>query len=579
MDILYKNNPLERILIGLNAAATAAVAGIALGDFGFYEPLFSQQITYAILICSTLFFIAEKIIRFFNARSKKDYFAARWFELIFIVLLLILFYYAGALWAMSIYLLLEIITKICRTLVNLAASGKSPAIAMVGIFIFLILTGTVLLMLPKSNTAHSLSFIDSLFTATSATCVTGLVVKDTGTDFTIVGQTIILVLIQLGGLGIVIFGAVFALFFGQALNVRQSVAMQDLLNAQTVSRIANIITFIFITTIGIEAIGAVCLYNMWDISTLPTDPFHGRWFYSIFHSVSAFCNAGFGLFSDSLVKYNTDWRIYTVIGPLIILGGLGFFVLYNLAYILKDRIIRIIMKRIRPSRRFETGQPKRIQLQTKIVLFVSSVLIIFGTFFLLAIQNNTGKEKIALADAFFQSVTARTAGFNSIDINALSVPAKMILMILMFIGGSPGSAAGGIKTVTLAILIMAVYSTIRKRTEVEIFNRCIPLVMVGKALTVILMFTAVLFTSTFLLAITERGSSFETSAIAFEAASALGTVGLTCGITPALTTVGKIIIIITMLIGRLGPLTLLATLTFNIKPARFNYPTEAVVVG
>ena len=579
MDILYNNRPLERILIGLNAAATAAVVGIAFGDFGYYEPLFSQQMTYAILICSTLFFIAEKIIRFFNARSKKDYFAARWFELIFVGLLLILFYYAGALWAMSIYLLLEIITKICRTLVNLAASGKSPAVAMVGIFIFLILTGTVLLMLPKSSTARSLNFIDSLFTATSATCVTGLVVKDTGADFTIIGQTVILALIQLGGLGIVIFGAVFALFFGQALNVRQSVAMQDLLNAQTVSRIANIITFIFIATVSIEAVGAVCLYNMWDISTLPTDPFHGRWFYSIFHSISAFCNAGFGLFSDSLVKYNMNWRIYAVICPLIILGGLGFFVLYNIAYILKDKIRHIIMKKMRPWQKFETGQPKRLQLQTKIVLFVSSVLIIFGIFFLLAIQNNTGKEKIDLADAFFQSVTARTAGFNSIDINALSAPAKMILMILMFIGGSPGSAAGGIKTVTLAVLIMAVYSTIRKRTEVEIFNRCIPLVIVGKAITVILMFTAVLFAATFLLAVTEKHSSFETSAIAFEAASALGTVGLTCGITPALTTAGKIIIIITMLIGRLGPLTLLATMTFNIKPARFNYPTEAVVVG
>jgi trk system potassium uptake protein TrkH len=369
------------------------------------------------------------------------------------------------------------------------------------------------------------------------------------------------------------------LFFGQALNVRQSVAMQDLLNAQTVSRIANIITFIFIATVGIEAIGALCLYNMWDISALPTDPFHGRWFYSIFHSVSAFCNAGFGLFSDSLVKYNMNWRIYAIICPLIIFGGLGFSVLFNLAYVLKDKIRHIVMKKMRPWQKFEIGQPKRIQLQTKIVLFVSSVLILSGIVFLLIIQNNTGKEKISLADAFFQSVTARTAGFNSIDINALSEPAKMILMVLMFIGGSPGSAAGGIKTVTLAILIMAVYSTIRKRTEVEIFNRCIPLVMVGKALTVILMFAVVLFTSTLLLTVTERSSDFQTSAIAFEAASALGTVGLTCGITPALTTAGKIIIILTMLIGRLGPLTLLALMTFNIKPARFNYPTEAVVVG
>jgi trk system potassium uptake protein TrkH len=198
---------------------------------------------------------------------------------------------------------------------------------------------------------------------------------------------------------------------------------------------------------------------------------------------------------------------------------------------------------------------------------------------LLIIQNNTGKSHIDLADAFFQSVTARTAGFNTIDINALSVPAKMILIILMFIGGSPGGTAGGIKTVTLAIIVMAVYATVRKRAEVEIFKRCVPLVTIGKALTVVSLFTVVLFSATFLLTITERHNNFDASAIMFEATSALGTVGLSCGITPSLTTAGKIIIIITMLIGRLGPLTLLAVLTFNIKPTRYNYPTEAVVVG
>jgi trk system potassium uptake protein TrkH len=198
---------------------------------------------------------------------------------------------------------------------------------------------------------------------------------------------------------------------------------------------------------------------------------------------------------------------------------------------------------------------------------------------LLIIQNNTGKSHIDLADAFFQSVTARTAGFNTIDINALSVPAKMILIILMFIGGSPGGTAGGIKTVTLAIIVMAVYATVRKRAEVEIFKRCVPLVTIGKALTVVSLFMVVLFAATFLLTITERHNNFDASAIMFETTSALGTVGLSCGITPSLTTAGKIIIIITMLIGRLGPLTLLAVLTFNIKPARYNYPTEAVVVG
>lgn len=220
-----------------------------------------------------------------------------------------------------------------------------------------------------------------------------------------------------------------------------------------------------------------------------------------------------------------------------------------------------------------------MQLQTKIVIVMNLILIIAGTAFLLIIQNNTGKENIELTDAFFQAVIARTAGFNSIDISILSDPARFLMIILMLIGGSPASAAGGIKTVTFAVIIVTIYSAIRKRSEVEIFKRSIPLQIVGKAITVFFMFLFFSVTSSTLLSITERHSGIEFSAIMFETASALGTVGLSCGITPSLTTAGKIIIIITMLVGRLGPLTLLTLLTFNIRPARVNYPMQPVVVG
>lgn len=579
MEVLYRNKPLERLLILLNASVTAAVAGTALAQLGFYEHAIPDKIALGILIGSTAFFIVEKIIRFFNSRSKKDYLATRWFELLFVLVFAVLLISANFIWAMGLYLLIEIIAKICRTVVNLAASGKSPAVALVGLFILLILCGAVLLMLPKSHIDKPISFVDALFTAASATCVTGLAINDIGREFTVVGQTIILSLIQIGGLGIVIFGAVFALLFGQSLGVRQATAMQDLLSAQTVNKIANMIAFIFIATISIEFWGAACLYNMWDSAFPMPDYIKSKWFCSIFHSVSAFCNAGFGLFSKNLVEYSFNWRVYGIICPLIILGGLGFGVLHNLFDIMADRTSRIFRNIIPFAKKPAAHLPKKMQLQTRIVLFVTSLLLIFGTVFLLIIQNNTGDNKIDLGDAFFQSVSARTAGFNTIDINALSEPAKIMLIILMFIGGSPGSTAGGIKTVTLAIIVMAVYATIRKRTDVEIFNRSIPLVAVGKAFTVLSLFTVVLFTSGFLLTITERHNNFATSAIFFETASALGTVGLSCGITPGLTTAGKLIIIITMLIGRLGALTLLATLTLNLKPARFNYPTEPVVVG
>lgn len=571
MDIRYKNKTIERLLILTNVIVTTAVAATALLQLGFFKPILSDTQMYLIFTAAAFLFIAEKLVRFFNARSKKEYIHFFWFEFIFIALFVVLLFTASPLWALGVYLLLQIITKVCRTIVNLAAAGKSPAITFIGSFITIILCGTILLLLPRSFTAKSMSIIDALFTATSATCVTGLTVRNTGTDFTIVGQTVILCLIQLGGLGIVIFGAVFALLFGQALNVRQSAAMQDLLSAQTVSKIAKVIAFVFIATIIIEVCGAISLYKMWDVA--PPLPAHikSKWFCSIFHAVSAFCNSGLCLFSDSFVKYNFDWRLYAVICPLIILGGSGFGVLENLYDISANKIKSLFCA--------NCGRTPKMYLQTKIVLLITVILIGAGTAGLLILHNNTAEHHIDLADAFFQSVTARTAGFNSININALSMPAKMILMILMFIGASPGGTAGGIKTVTLAVIVMAVYATIRKRTEVEIFKRSIPLATVGKALTVVSLFMMVLFSATFLLTITERHNNFDTSAVMFEATSALGTVGLSCGITPALTTAGKIIIIITMLFGRLGPLTLLAVLTFNIKPARYNYPTEAVVVG
>ena len=581
-DILYKNKTLERLLILTNVAVTTAVIGTALLQLGFYRQILPYLWMCLILVAATVFFIVEKFIRFLNARAKRDFLSLWWYEFLFIAILLILLFTTDFLVALAVYLLFQIITKICRTMVNLAASARSPAGTFIGSFLVIILAGAGLLMLPRCHSYGTISPIDAIFTTTSATCVTGLTVLHTGKDFTIAGQTIILSLIQLGGLGIVIFGAVFAMLFGQSLNVRQSAAMQDLLSVQTAGRIARSIAFVFIATAVIEAAGAIVLLNMWEKTGPLPEYISNRWFCSIFHSVSAFCNAGLGLFPDNLMRYRIYHPVYSAICTLIVLGGLGFGVLENICNVLFDKIRRFLI-RCSTRRPLQNSQPKRILLQTKIVLTVTAILIVTGAVMLMIFQANTtgreNREKLTVGDALFQSITARTAGFNTIDINALSVPDKMILIVLMFIGGSPGGTAGGIKTVTLAIIIMACYATIRKRSEVEIFRRSIHTSAIYRAMTVTMFFAAVLLSATFVLTITERHSSFETSAIMFEAASALGTVGLSCGITPSLTTAGKIVIIITMLIGRLGPLTLLAVLTFNIKPARYNYPAESVVVG
>jgi trk system potassium uptake protein TrkH len=597
MKIAYKNNTVEKTLTVVKAVTSVLVVASFVILFGFERPLIPVQILFRIQIGMLVVFLAGKVIRFCNARIKKEYVLANWFEIPMLLALAAVIIGSGR-WfeetepgrvrhlAVGIYLIIEVTTKVCMASVSLAASGRNPTKTLIASFVVLIITGAGLLMLPRASTGEPLRFVDALFTSTSATCVTGLIVKDTGKDFTFMGQIIILVLIQLGGLGIVVFGAVFALLLGQALSLRESVAMQDLLSARTLSRIGNMIVFIFVVTAAIEALGALSLFEMWDDVPSWEAGVHSRWFCSIFHSISSFCNAGFSLFSNSFIDYNRNWQIYGVVCPLIIVGGMGFSVLYNLGTALTNHAHRFVKRRINPQYRLAMDPPTRVRLQSKIVLSVSAVLIVLGAVMILIFERYaTGGPPSRRPDvlgALFQSITARTAGFNTVDIAKLSPSSKFVLILLMFIGGSPGSTAGGIKTVTLAVIVMAVFATLRKRGEVEMFKRSIRTVVVGRAITVTMLFIIVLFGTTMLLSITEKSyhsGRFDMLDIMFEAGSALGTVGLTTGVTPALTDAGKFIIIAVMLIGRLGPLTLLAALTFDLKPLRYNYPDEAIIVG
>ena len=599
MQLHYKNGRLERTLIGVNTLAAAVVTATFVLLFGFYEPFWpkQEQILYTLQVVLLFIFIAEKVIRRFNVVSRAEFWRANWFEVPLLIGLVVAVLGAGSRLghkqaeasavrhlAVGIYLVIQVVTKICRTSVDWAASGRNPTRTLIASFLCLIIAGAGFLMLPRaaSKDKESLGFVDALFTSTSATCVTGLVVKDTGKDFGLMGQVVILSLIQLGGLGIVIFGAVFALLLGQALSLRESVAMHDLLSTGTLNRIGNMIAFVFVGTVVIEAVGAVSLFPMWDNVPGQVANVYQQWFCSVFHSISAFCNAGFGLFSNNLVGYNRSWGVYVVVCPLIVLGGLGFGVLYDIGGVAVDRITRFCKTSF--NRQCLTIRaPKRIWLQTKIVLAVTACLIVGGTFALVFFERYAGQDAarkdFGFLDGLFQSVTARTAGFNTVDIGALTAASKFILILLMFIGGSPGGTAGGIKTVTLAVVIMAVIATLRKRDEVEMFGRSVRLVIVRRAITITVLFTVVLFAATLALSVTERANGFGMLDVMFETSSALGTVGLSTGITPALTTGGKLIITVVMLIGRLGPLTLLASVTFNLKPARYSYPDEAIIVG
>ncbi|MBM4027057.1 MAG: hypothetical protein FJ280_16880 [Planctomycetes bacterium] len=595
MKIAYRNDTLEQVMTAVKAVTSLVIVVAFALRFGFHEPPLPAPLLVGILLGALVVFLGGKIVRLLNAESRREYLLANWYEIPMLAALAVLLFGAGRRfdladpgavrqWAIGLYLLIDVTIKFFMGAVHVAATGREPTRVLILIFLILIMTGAGLLMLPRATPGReSLSFVDALFTATSATCVTGLVVRDTGRDFTLLGQMVILVLIQLGGLGIVILGALLTLLLGQVLTVRESAAMQDLLSENTLGRISRLIVFIIVATAVFETLGAVSLLHMWDSVPGRTLDAHQQWYYSIFHSISAFCNAGFSLFEDSLMSYNRRWGVYLVICPLIILGGLGFSVLYDLGAFLFDRISRGYRTlRGRPRARFGHA-PKRLWLQTKIVLTVSVCLLLGGMLALFAVEKLTGRapgaRTFGMLDAFFQSVTARTVGFNTVDIAALSDASKFVLILLMFIGGSPGGTTGGIKTVTLAVILATVIGTLRRRDEVEVFHRSIHLVIVRRAITVTALFTIFLFGATLGLSITEASQGFSIMQIFFEAASALGTVGLTTGITPSLTTAGKLIIIVVMLAGRLGPLTLLAALTFNLKPARYSYPSEPVIVG
>jgi trk system potassium uptake protein TrkH len=592
MKIDYKNRFLENTIISLNFVAICVVATTFVMLFGFDTPPLPRSLLRSIDGGMFFFFLAEKIIRYFNAVSKREYFRMYWFEIPLLALVLIAFIGAGrwltgapsrefSLDAVSIYLAFQVVDKLCRGMVYLASTGHNPARSLTTMFVILILAGAGMLMLPKAHNLELMNFTDAIFTATSATCVTGLTTKDTGSDFTFFGQAVILFLIQLGGLGIVIFGVVLGLLLGQSMSVRESAAMQDLLSEDALQRIARIIGFIFIATLLIEAAGAICLYPMWDdVPGLVTGSGQ-KWWASIFHSISAFCNAGFGLLSKNMMDYSHSHQIYTIIAPLIITGGIGFSVLYNLVEVAYYRIRSFFQDHSRKVNLLKAEPRRRLHLQTKIALSVTLFLILSGTAMLWLFEQYS---PIPDADkrwcsAYFQSVSARTAGFNSVDIGALSEGSKLTLILLMFIGGSPGSTAGGIKTTTFAVVLMVVLATLRKRREVEIFKRSIRLVVMGRAITIVVLYAAILLLATFALSITERNSCFSLIDIMFEASSALGTVGLSTGITASLTTAGKWIIIIAMLVGRLGPLTLLTALLFNVRAGKYEYPSEPLVVG
>lgn len=426
-------------------------------------------------------------------------------------------------------------------------------------FVFLILVGACLLMLPISvNDGHTLSFIDALFTATSAVCVTGLVVVDTGTFFSTFGQIVIITLIQIGGFGVMTITTLFAVAMGRRIQLRSRIIVQESLNNQKVGGIVLLIIRLVEFTISIELIGGLIL----GIALFPTYGWKG-FFYGMWHAISAFCNAGFDIFGGTTIYgFATNPVFVLVITSLIILGGLGF----------------MVMVEVWNTRKWEA-----FSLHTKIVLYTTAFLVIVGTVVLLLLEWNNGKT-IGNYDfihktlgAYFLSVTSRTAGFSLVNISSLHEASIFSIIILMFLGASPGSTGGGIKTTTIAVIFATVYSLIRGKDEVTLFNRRIEYNTIVKSLAIFYLAAALVVTVTMYLCISEN---FDFIKVLFEVVSAMATVGLSTGITSELTNYGKGVIILMMLIGRVGVFTfLLAIALRSKKKGKISYPTEKISVG
>lgn len=453
-----------------------------------------------------------------------------------------------------------------KSLKNMKNKVTPVQILAIGFAVVILLGGIILTLPISSASGESTNFIDAVFTSTSAVCVTGLVTLDTGTYWSVFGKTVIITLIQIGGLGFMSFTTLIFLLLGKKITLKERMIMQEAMNSFSLQGLVKMVKYVITFTLIVELGGAVVL----SFQFIPQfGPVKGV-LYSLFHSISAFCNAGFDLMGQfsSLTGYSSNTLILTTISTIIVIGGLGFFVWTDIInYIKKKRMNKHV----------------KLSLHSKIVLTTTAILIVGGTLLMFLFEmNNTNsiadmsiKDKIL--NSTFAAITPRTAGFNAISTDTMTSAGKFLTTILMFIGGSPGSTAGGLKTVTLAVIIITIITFIRGKEEVELFEKRINKVTVHRSLVIGTICLGLVLLVVMLLAITEPNAPFDM--IVYEATSAFATVGLSMGLTPQLSVAGKIIIAITMYFGRVGPLTIALALGSKKLKAPIKYPEDKILVG
>jgi trk system potassium uptake protein TrkH len=426
-------------------------------------------------------------------------------------------------------------------------------------------------MLPTAANGPRLAVVDAFFTATSATCVTGLVVVETGSRLSLFGQSVVLVLIQCGGLGIMAFSTVLILLMTGKFSFTQRSVIQDTFTHSPDTRLPSLVRHVVMFTLLLELVGAALLFLRFSGMYHPAKALY----FAVFHAVSAFCNAGFCLYSQSFIDFKSDPLVNLTVALLIICGGIGFLVMLELKRIFLER--------------HQTRRARRLSVHSKLVLTLTCLLLTVGTMGFLVYEWNQSLAGLSfptkLMAAFFQSVTARTAGFNTLNFGKMANVTLLFTILLMFIGAASGSTGGGIKINSLGVLFALSRSRLRGEEATSIFRRTLSPETVGRAISVFVVAVIVIYAATMALTVSELGTTIHEESrglfleLLFEVVSAFGTVGLSVGLTSKLSTLGKLILIVVMFVGRLGPLSIAVALSGKQPSSKFQYAEENVMIG
>ncbi len=566
--------------------AVMAIAGI-LYEHGFYLNPVQERWVTGIVTTAFVFYVVHFLVRSIFSSDYKQYFKDGKLDIILIVCILGLYAFFAIyentidianpvrfahrrVIAFHLFYFILFFIEIIKALAFVKKINLSPPMMMMASFFILIAIGTGLLMMPKMTT-HGICFIDALFTATSASCVTGLAVLNTALDFTTSGQIVLMVLMQLGGMSILSFATFFISFLSHSFTgLRYQYMVKDMLSTDKLSDSFSFLREIIITIFVVEGIGMMMLYMYWQTTGI----FNGRGetlYYALFHAISAFNNAGFCLWTDGLMDKNVinSYFPQVIIMILVFAGSIGFVVLRDF---FAPEVIRE-----RKRKRWKT-----LTMGTQIALLMSFIVIIVGSilYFFLEYDNTlAGKETLfdKIFCSVFQVTSGRTAGFNIVDINTISIPMLAVITLIIFIGASPGSTGGGIKTTTAFVILKSLFATIKGKQRIEFHRKTIPFSLVDKAYSIVIMSLVIIFISVVVLSIVEPMIPLKN--IIFESTSAFTTCGLSTGCIGSFSIAGKAVLTVEMFIGRIGTLTFAYALSKRTKESRHEYPETYFMVG